>query len=414
MRGRRTPLILPIGDTPNPEGRAVVNYFLIAVNVAVFFIITLPLSMSPADPRDPAFIEYVRSIPQFREYSYRAVLQHVNAYDLFLFKNAFKPADPGLVSLITSMFLHGGGMHLIGNMLFLWIYGDNVENRLGSFRYLYAYLGAGIAATLFYSLFASHSKTPMIGASGAISGVLGFYYIWFPKNKVKMLFLLFPFFMDVILVPARLVLGFYLVVENLLPFIFSAQKGGGVAYGAHIGGFIAGVAVAYGLDRFPGFLNKTEFQQGGETVRQGEAGTDRQESKTERDEESTTLAHERISEAVTIGNLSRATAYYLALDSPRERLLVMPDDIMRIGDFLLKQHRYDHALLLFRRYIADHPTGPFLDWAYLGAGMSLLYGKGESGAAYQYFLQVLDVNPSAKAEQEALSQINKLKAKNEW
>ncbi len=393
-------MIIPIGDTPNPDIKPVVNYVLIAVNVAVFFMLTLPLSMSPANPGDPAFIEYIRSIPQFNGHSIRSILPHVNAYDVFLFKSAFKSADPGLVSLMFSMFLHGGWMHLAGNMLFLWIYGDNVEHRLGSLRYLFAYLAAGIAATLFYAFFAPHSKTPMIGASGAISGVLGFYYIWFPKNKVKMLFLLFPFFMNVILVPARLVLGFYLVIENLLPFILSKQQGGGVAYGAHLGGFFAGLAVAYGLDRFPGFLNKAEFEH-------GKGPGEEQRTKSEGRK---MVTHERITEAIAKGNMAQAATDYLALISTPERMLVAPDDIMRIGDFLLKQRRYDNSLSLFRHYIADYPAGPYLDWAYLGAGLSLLYGKGEVGAAYQYFLQILDLkNPSAKARQEALRQINKLK-----
>jgi len=393
-------LIIPIGDTPNPDITPVVNYVLIAVNVAVFFMLTLPLSMSPANPGDPAFIEYIRSIPQFNGHSIRAILPHVNAYDVFLFKSAFKPADPGLVSLMASMFLHGGWMHLAGNMLFLWIYGDNVEHRLGSLRYLFAYLAAGIAATLFYAFFAPHSKTPMIGASGAISGVLGFYYIWFPKNKVKMLFLLFPFFMNVILVPARLVLGFYLVIENLLPFILSKQQGGGVAYGAHLGGFFAGLAVAYGLDRFPGFLNKAEFEQ----------GEDLSEEQRANSEERKVVTHERITKAIAEGNMAQAATDYLALIATSERMLLAPDNIMRIGDFLLKQRRYDNSLSLFRRYISDYPAGPYLDWAYLGAGLSLLYGKGEVSAAYQYFLQILDLkNPSDKAKQEALRQINKLK-----
>jgi len=394
-------LIIPIGDTPNPGGKPIINYILIAVNIAVFFMVTLPLSLSSADPGDPAFMEYVRSIPQFNGYSLRAVLPHVNAYDLFLFKYAFRPAEPGFVSLMVSMFLHGGWMHLAGNMLFLWIYGDNVEHKLGSLRYIFAYLAAGIAATLFYSLFVPYSKTPMIGASGAISGVLGFYYIWFPGNRVKMLFLLFPFFMDVILVPARLVLGFYLLVENLLPFIFSTQQSGGVAYGAHLGGFLAGLAVAYGLDRFSDFsMYKADFRQN--KVGKG------QDAKSEGRK---VVTHERIAEAVTAGDMTEAAAEYLALNSADQRLPVNPDDIMRIGDFLLKHHRYDHALLLFRRYISDHPAGPYLDWAYLGAGISILYGRGESAAAYQYFLQVLDLkNPSPKAKQEALSQINRIKA----
>lgn len=385
-------MIIPIGDTPNPPGTPVVNYLLIAVNVAVFLLVTLPLSMTSPDLNDPAVMEYVRSIPQFRGYPIGAVLQGISAYDIFLFKNAFRPAEPGLMSLFISMFLHGGWMHLIGNLLFLWIYGDNVEMRLGRLRYLAAYLGTGAAATIFYSFFSPNSTTPMIGASGAISGMLGFYFLWFPRNKVKIMFLLFPFFMDVILVPARIVLGFYLIIENFLPFVFTTQSGGGVAYGAHIGGFVAGLAVAYGLNRFPDLLDRASWKEEEEQA---------PEEGVFRPEERHPSPVEMMEQEVRDGNMSRAARYYFAMGSARERRMASPDDLMRIGDYLLNRKLYDHALTLFRRYISERPSGPYLDWAYLGAGMSLLFGNGQNAAAYQYFLQVLDVNPSEKAGAEA-------------
>ena len=105
------------------------------------------------------------------------------------------------------MFLHAGFLHLFGNMLFLWIYGDNVEHRLGHVPYLFWYLATGVAATLFHMLGASGSQIPLVGASGAISGMLGFYFVWFPRNQVRLLWLLPPFVMQVFEVPARLVLG---------------------------------------------------------------------------------------------------------------------------------------------------------------------------------------------------------------
>ena len=101
-------------------------------------------------------------------------------------------------------------MHLFGNMLFLWIYGDNVEYRLGRLAFLLWYLATGVAATLFFAVFALDSTVPLVGASGAISGVLGFYFLWFPRNTVRLFVFLFPFFMNVVAVPARIVLGVYL------------------------------------------------------------------------------------------------------------------------------------------------------------------------------------------------------------
>ncbi|MFQ5668154.1 MAG: rhomboid family intramembrane serine protease [Candidatus Binatia bacterium] len=246
-------MIIPLGDAPNPPRNVpLVTYALLAANVAVYVFVTLPLSMTPVDPRDPALAEYVRviakNLPPF--VSFDAVLRHISAYDLLVFHYGFRPAAPHLSALFSSLFLHAGFLHLAGNMLFLWIYGDNVEYRLGKAPYLLAYVGTGIAATLFHAAFALGSQLPLIGASGAISGVLGFYFRWFPRNRVRLFVVLFPFFMDVFYLPARVVLGMFLIVDNLLPFLFTRGAGGsGVAYGAHIGGFIAGLAVAWLLDR---------------------------------------------------------------------------------------------------------------------------------------------------------------------
>jgi membrane associated rhomboid family serine protease len=148
-----------------------------------------------------------------------------------------------LVDLFASMFLHGGLLHLIGNMLFLWIYGDNVEHRMGPLSFLFWYLATGVAATAFQTVFTIGSNIPMVGASGAISGVLGFYFIWCPGHTVKMFALLFPFYVGALYVPARVVLTVYLIFDNILPFLIQSS-GAGVAHGAHIGGFIAGAAAA--------------------------------------------------------------------------------------------------------------------------------------------------------------------------
>ena len=152
------------------------------------------------------------------------------------------------------MFMHGGWMHLAGNMLFLWIYGDNVEHRLGHVGYLVAYLAAGLAATLFFAMFVPNSQIPMLGASGAISGVLGFYFLWFPRNRIKVFVFLFPLLMTTLLIPSRIVLGVYLVIDNILPFLTRPVEGSGVAHGAHIGGFLAGLGLALAIDRLPGVL----------------------------------------------------------------------------------------------------------------------------------------------------------------
>ena len=242
-------MFLPIGDAPNPKGVPLATYALIAANVLAFLMLNGPLGSRQADVNDPAFRPYVEVMT--RELQGRAdvreIVAQTSAYDLFSFEHGYRPAAPQITDLLTCMFLHGSFMHLFGNMLFLWIYGDNVERRLGPLRYLFWYLVTGMAATLTHALVFSSSDVPLVGASGAISGVLGFYFLWFPKNTVRMLAFIPPLLMRVIEIPARFVLGMYLFVDNLLPFFLSG--GGGVAHGAHIGGFVAGAVVAWFMDR---------------------------------------------------------------------------------------------------------------------------------------------------------------------
>ena len=178
-------MFLPLGDEPNPRGIPWVTYSLIAVNTAVYLFISLPLSFGRPDASDPLLVEYVQvlleTLPQDR-FVASEVVQQLSAYDLFVFDHGFRPAAPAPIALLTSMFLHAGFAHLAGNMLFLWIYGDNVEHRLGPVLYLTAYLATGVAATLFHTVFDLGSALPLVGASGAISGVLGFYFVWFPTQ----------------------------------------------------------------------------------------------------------------------------------------------------------------------------------------------------------------------------------------
>lgn len=146
---------------------------------------------------------------------------------------------PTEITLISSMFMHGGFMHLIGNMLYMWIFADNIEDEIGPIRFLIFYLLAGIAAALTQVYLNTSSTIPMIGASGAIGGVLGAYIVNHPKAKVLVL-IPFGFFSQIIKIPALYVLGFWFVLQFINSSL-SSSTGGGVAYGAHIGGFIFGV-----------------------------------------------------------------------------------------------------------------------------------------------------------------------------
>jgi len=240
-------MVLPIGDRPNPLGVPWGTYAVIALNVIVFVALTLPLATTPADLSDPRAVEYLRIVgPHPRARGDQQ--DHLTGYDLFVLDWGFRSGAPSLPTLVASMFLHAGALHLFGNMLFLWIYGDNVEHRLGPLRFVFAYVGTGAVATLTHAVVASDSVLPMIGASGAVSGMLGFYFVWFPRNVVRLMWLLPPFLFRVFEVPARLVLGLYLVLDNLIPSLLT-DAAGGVAYAAHLGGFAAGVALAWGADR---------------------------------------------------------------------------------------------------------------------------------------------------------------------
>ena len=169
------------------------------------------------------------------------------------------PAEIAMITpeltLITSMFMHGGFMHLIGNMLYLWIFADNIEDELGPVKFICFYLLSGIAAALTQVFLNTESTIPMIGASGAIGGVLGAYIVNHPKAKVIVLIPL-GFFSQIIKIPALYVLGFWFILQFINSSL-SSSEGGGVAYGAHIGGFIFGVVAILFFNKKNKPLHKT-------------------------------------------------------------------------------------------------------------------------------------------------------------
>ncbi len=370
-------MFLPLGDTPNPRGAAPVTWALLALNVAVYALVTLPLSLRGADPGDPTlalYLEVVRGrVPA--NVPTQAILSQVSAYDLFVFRHGYRPADPSFATLLSSMFLHGGLLHLAGNMLFLWIYGDNVELRLGRVRFLLAYLATGAAATLFHAAFAPASPLPLVGASGAISGVLGFYFLWFPHNQVKLLVALFPFLVDVILVPARLVLGFYLLIDNLLPFLIARGEGGGVAHGAHLGGFLAGLVWA-------------------QWARTRERARRPAEFAAPRAERRRDLPESQLAQALRGGDLEQAARlYFEAANGDELACRLAPADSLLLGRYLAAAGHPRAALQVFRRQLRFHPREPGAAEAHVAAGLVHLEALGAPVPAWQHFLDALDLDP---------------------
>jgi rhomboid family protein len=168
---------------------------------------------------------------------------------VFMASYAVIPAWFWAPSLVTSQFLHAGWIHVISNMVYLWIFGDNVEDRLGHVPYLIFYLGAGAVAGLLQVLFNPFSGIPMVGASGAIAGVMGAYFVLYPQSRVlTAIFVIF--FFDLVEIPALFFLGFWFLMQLLSgvgSLGVSNSAGGGTAFWAHIGGFVVGAAVGFVL-----------------------------------------------------------------------------------------------------------------------------------------------------------------------
>ena len=148
--------------------------------------------------------------------------------------------ETNVIKLISSMFMHGGWLHLIGNMWFLWVFGDNVEDAMGAFRFTLFYLLSGLVASAAQIATDTSSVIPMVGASGAIGGVMGAYALLYPRARVRTLIFL-GFFITTVSVPAVFILGWWFVVQLASGLPSLSHHGGGVAFWAHIGGFVAGI-----------------------------------------------------------------------------------------------------------------------------------------------------------------------------
>jgi len=157
--------------------------------------------------------------------------------------NYIVEATPNILSVITHMFMHGGWLHIIGNMWFLYVFGDNVEDSMGSVKFLAFYLACGLVALALQLVSHPSSAVPMVGASGAISGIMGAYIILFPRAPVHML-VFFGFFFTRIVVPAYFMLGYWFLLQLAGGFFSIGGTGGGVAFWAHVGGFLAGMLLA--------------------------------------------------------------------------------------------------------------------------------------------------------------------------
>ena len=222
--------MIPLKDDNPTSGKPIVTYFIIGLCVLIFLI-----QLSSQSYRTGQLFYSYGLIP--------SVLMGHNQLPIDLY------VIPGWLTIFTSMFMHGGFMHLAGNMLYMWIFADNIEDNLGPKRFLIFYLLAGIGAGMTQVLMDTHSQVPMVGASGAIGGVLGAYLINHPKAKVLVL-IPFGFFSQLLKIRALYVLGFWFILQFI-------SSGGGVAYAAHIGGFVSGMILILFFNKRRKKKNKT-------------------------------------------------------------------------------------------------------------------------------------------------------------
>jgi membrane associated rhomboid family serine protease len=233
-------MLLPISDDDRGLlGPAYVTIALLVANVLVFVLLqqfgsneefTFGYSVIPSEITTGTDLTTARSIVVQGQ---QVVLPHAPG------------PVPIYLTVLSAMFMHGGLMHLLGNLLYLWIFGDNIEHRFGSWVFLLFYLASGVAATAAQVMLDPSSIIPNLGASGAISGVLGGYLVLFPRNRVNAIFLYF-----VVSVPAVLALGMWIIFQLVESFaLVGVGQVGGVAYGAHIGGFVTGAVLALFLRR---------------------------------------------------------------------------------------------------------------------------------------------------------------------
>lgn len=232
-------MLLPIGD--DNQGRLTTPYIvytLIAINIFVFLV----LQQATASEAGAEFTYAYSVVPYEITHNVDLVTPVRVAGGPVI--PQFPGPNPIWLTILTSMFMHGGWMHILGNMLYLWIFGDNIEDNFGHTKFLIFYLLSGTAASFSQILADPNSPIPSLGASGAIAGVLGAYLIMFPRNRVRTLLPL-GFLWTTIELPAVVVLGFWIVIQIFSQYTasFEHARGGGVAYMAHIGGFATGLVL---------------------------------------------------------------------------------------------------------------------------------------------------------------------------
>ncbi len=306
-------MLLPVGDDNPNERTPVVHYGILGVNVAVFLYM---LTLGDAEVRH------------------------------FLFRWGLVPADFNVVSLFTSLYVHGGLAHLFGNMLFLWIVGDNVEDRMGHAGYFIFYHVAGAAASLTHVALHGASALPLVGASGAISAVMGAYAVFFPNSKIRIWYWAF-FLFGVAYVSAKWAVGLWFAEQILFQVLSGGGRFSPVSYDAHIGGLLFGVAVAIVLRQF--VLKKPDTVRRIVTPEPGAAGEGIFDAGLAPDNE--------IDGALDAGREDEAfRAFTRATGAPSQEP-VGEATLARLGDALTLASAYGPAARVYEELLRAYPEG---------------------------------------------------------
>jgi len=362
--------MIPIGDEPNEGRTPFVNYALIVANVLVFVLV-----------------------------------QQAGKADGVVARYAYVPADPSLVTAFTSMFLHGSWMHLLGNMLFLWIFGDNVEARLGRLGYLCAYLATGLVGGVVHGMLGPTSAIPSLGASGAISGVQGLYVVAFPHNRVKLV-IFFRFIVRVIHVRAPWIVGFWFVLNDILPTLMGAAHGGGIAHGAHLGGFGSGLVLCFVLRPFFAPRDTRDDRRAPPSAphvprsripdlppaRPGNAGGGRAGDPWILDRKPSAptpvsgrpSAHDASPEILGLARAGRTAEAARALGqvlAAGGRPRLPESDFLKLALHMEGMGRFDDAQRTFEALLAAYPTGIAAPVAHLGLGLILAKHRRDGASA---------------------------------
>lgn len=228
-------MLFPLYDDTRPEITPWVTRLLVMANVLVWIFVQ-GMGFEPAMAKSLCRFAYIPG-------DVLGLVNHGEAFWLSRDMYCVLSGDGSLSTVITSMFMHGGWLHLIGNMWFLWIFGDNVEDALGHTKFLLFYLVCGVAGALAQTIINPASIIPMVGASGAISGVMGAYLLLYPRARVKSFLFIIVFF-TVLTVPAVILIGLWFLQQLLMGVGSIGESAGGVAYMAHVGGFVMGLGLA--------------------------------------------------------------------------------------------------------------------------------------------------------------------------